>query len=45
MIISYALAADHRDRVVRLAVAEIPGPPGVGDARSIRPRRCSSPRP
>jgi len=31
-VISYALAADHRDRVVRLAVAEIPGPPGVGDA-------------
>jgi pimeloyl-ACP methyl ester carboxylesterase len=29
-IISYALAADHRDRVERLALAEIPGPPGVG---------------
>ena len=29
-IISYALAADHRDRVDRLVVAEIPGPPGVG---------------
>jgi pimeloyl-ACP methyl ester carboxylesterase len=29
MVISYALAADHRDRVVRLAVAEVPGPPGV----------------
>lgn len=28
-IISYALAADHRDRVERLAVAEIPGPPGL----------------
>ena len=28
-IISYALAADHRDRVDRLVVAEIPGPPGV----------------
>jgi pimeloyl-ACP methyl ester carboxylesterase len=28
-IISYALAADHRDRVERLAVAEIPGPPGA----------------
>ena len=28
-IISYALAADHGDRVERLAVAEIPGPPGV----------------
>jgi pimeloyl-ACP methyl ester carboxylesterase len=31
-IISYALAADHPDRVVRLVVAEIPGPPGVGEA-------------
>ena len=30
-IIGYALAADHRDRVDRLVVAEIPGPPGVGD--------------
>ena len=30
-IISYALAADHRDRVARLAVAEIPGAPGVAD--------------
>ena len=29
-IISYALAADHRDRVARLVVAEIPGPPGTG---------------
>jgi pimeloyl-ACP methyl ester carboxylesterase len=29
-IISYALAADHRDRVDRLVVAEIPGPPGTG---------------
>jgi pimeloyl-ACP methyl ester carboxylesterase len=28
--ISYALAADHRDRVDRLVVAEIPGPPGTG---------------
>lgn len=28
-IIGYALAADHRDRVERLVVAEIPGPPGV----------------
>ncbi|MEU4197176.1 alpha/beta hydrolase [Kribbella sp. NPDC026611] len=34
MVISYALAADHRDRVERLAVAEVPGPPGVGDAPS-----------
>lgn len=30
-VISYALAADHPDRVARLAVAEIPGPPGAGD--------------
>src|SRR5918998_2060054 len=29
LIISYALAADHPDRVDRLAVAEVPGPPGV----------------
>jgi pimeloyl-ACP methyl ester carboxylesterase len=28
-IISYALAADHPDRVARVALAEIPGPPGV----------------
>lgn len=28
-IIGYALAADYRDRVDRLVVAEIPGPPGV----------------
>ena len=27
--ISYALAADHPERVDRLALAEIPGPPGV----------------
>ncbi|MER6593025.1 alpha/beta hydrolase [Micromonospora purpureochromogenes] len=27
--IGYALAADHRDRVDRVALAEIPGPPGV----------------
>jgi pimeloyl-ACP methyl ester carboxylesterase len=27
--ISYALAADHPDRVDRVALAEIPGPPGV----------------
>ena len=31
-IIAYALAADHRDRVDRLAVAEIPGAPGVVDS-------------
>jgi pimeloyl-ACP methyl ester carboxylesterase len=30
LIISYALAADHPDRVERLAVAEVPGPLGVG---------------
>jgi pimeloyl-ACP methyl ester carboxylesterase len=29
LIISYALAADHPDRVDRLVVAEVPGPPGV----------------
>ena len=29
-IISYALAADHSHRVDRVALAEIPGPPGVG---------------
>ncbi|WP_138731536.1 alpha/beta fold hydrolase [Modestobacter excelsi] len=28
-IISYALAADHPDRVACVALAEIPGPPGV----------------
>jgi pimeloyl-ACP methyl ester carboxylesterase len=27
--ISYALAADHPDRVDRVALAEVPGPPGV----------------
>ncbi|MER7441749.1 alpha/beta fold hydrolase [Micromonospora avicenniae] len=31
-IIGYALAADHPDRVDRLAVAEIPGPPDVASA-------------
>jgi pimeloyl-ACP methyl ester carboxylesterase len=30
LIISYALAADHPDRVDRLAVVEVPGPLGVG---------------
>ena len=30
-VISYALAADHRDHVARVALAEIPGPPGVGE--------------
>jgi pimeloyl-ACP methyl ester carboxylesterase len=29
-IIGYAVAADHRDRVDRVVLAEIPGPPGVG---------------
>ena len=31
-IIGYALAADHPDRVARVALAEIPGPPGVSPA-------------
>ncbi len=30
-VVSYALAADYRNRVESLAFAEIPGPPGVGD--------------
>src|SRR3712207_9155309 len=30
LIISYALAADHPDRVDRVAVVEVPGPLGVG---------------
>src|SRR5918994_5703761 len=29
LIISYALAADHADRVDRVVLAEVPGPPGV----------------
>ncbi len=37
--ISYALAADHPDRVERVALAEIPGLPGNGS----RHRPCSSP--
>ena len=36
-IISYALAADHRDRVERLVLAEIPGPPGVGKPEDAPP--------
>ncbi|MGW1345698.1 alpha/beta fold hydrolase [Kribbella sp. NPDC002412] len=36
-IIGYALAADHRDRVDRLVVAEIPGPPGVVDVEHPPP--------
>ena len=31
-IIGYALAADHPDRVSRVALAEVPGPPGVGES-------------
>ena len=34
-IIGYALAADHPDRVARIALAEIPGPPGVGHDPSL----------
>jgi pimeloyl-ACP methyl ester carboxylesterase len=37
-IISYALAADHPHRAERLALAEIPGPPGW-----VPHRPCSSP--
>jgi pimeloyl-ACP methyl ester carboxylesterase len=33
--IGYALAADHPDRVDRVALAEIPGPPGTGPAPPI----------
>ncbi len=29
LIIGYALAADHPERVARIALAEVPGPPGV----------------
>ena len=36
-IIGYALAADHRDRVERLVVAEIPGAPGVEDQEHTPP--------
>ncbi|MGI5517826.1 alpha/beta fold hydrolase [Streptomyces sp. CA-106131] len=32
MIISYALAADYPERVDRVALAEVPGPPGAGDS-------------
>src|ERR687894_2568838 len=35
-IISYALAADHPDRVDRLVVAEVPGPLGVGPSPPLR---------
>ncbi len=34
-IIGYALAADHRDRVDRLVVAEIPGAPGVVESPDL----------
>jgi pimeloyl-ACP methyl ester carboxylesterase len=33
--IGYALAADHPERVVRAALAEIPGPPGGGDSPPV----------
>ncbi|WP_201776641.1 alpha/beta fold hydrolase [Allosalinactinospora lopnorensis] len=33
--IGYALAADHPDRVDRVALAEIPGPPGAAPAPSL----------
>ena len=32
LIISYALAADHPDRIGRLVLVEVPGPPGVAPA-------------
>ncbi|MHB9847794.1 alpha/beta fold hydrolase [Streptomyces krungchingensis] len=35
LIISYALAADHPERVARLAVAEVPGPPGAGPSPEL----------
>ena len=35
--IGYALAADHPDRVDRLALAEVPGPPGVSLTAHVRP--------
>ena len=42
--ISYALAADHPDRVDRVALAEIPGPPGRGAlAAAVRPRADQRP--
>ena len=43
-VISYALAADHPDRVDRVALAEIPGPPGDSriTARSSSPRRSTT---
>jgi pimeloyl-ACP methyl ester carboxylesterase len=38
LAIGYALAADHPDRVERVALAEVPGPPGA-----VRNRRSSCP--
>ncbi|MFE7100347.1 alpha/beta fold hydrolase [Streptomyces erythrochromogenes] len=35
LIIGYALAADHPGRVARLAVAEVPGPPGTGPSPEL----------
>ncbi|MFE0509476.1 alpha/beta fold hydrolase [Streptomyces sp. NPDC058964] len=37
MVISYALAADHPDRVERVALAEVPGLPGVGGLAASPP--------
>ncbi|MFG1621907.1 alpha/beta fold hydrolase [Kribbella sp. NPDC049227] len=44
-IIGYALAADHRDRVDRLVVAETPGPPGVEDPAGPPPPPLFVPEP
>ena len=42
--IAYALAADHPDRVERVALAEIPGLPGSGAlAAGVRPRADQRP--
>ncbi len=41
-IIGYALAADHRDRVDRLAVAEIPGPPTLAASPPMSSRSRST---
>ena len=42
--ISYALAADHPDRVARVALAEIPGPRGNDHrAAPVRPRAAQRP--
>ena len=42
-VISYALAADHPDRVDRVAVAEIPGPRWRSLAAPVRPRADQQP--